>query len=35
MMIAPSLALLDYRLDIRDRVRARPAFAVVERLLPE
>jgi len=33
MMIAPSLALLDYRLDIRDRVRARPAFAVVERLL--
>jgi glutathione S-transferase len=35
MMIAPSLALLDYRLDIRDRVRARPAFAIVERLLPE
>ncbi len=34
MMIAPSLALLDYRLDIRDRVRARPAFAIVERLLP-
>jgi glutathione S-transferase len=35
LMIAPSLALLDYRLDIRDQVRARPAFAVVERLLPE
>jgi glutathione S-transferase len=34
MMIAPSLALLDYRLDIRDQVRARPAFAIVERLLP-
>ncbi len=34
-MIAPSLALLDYRLDIRDQVRARPAFAVVERLLPD
>jgi glutathione S-transferase len=35
MMIAPSLALLDYRLDLRDQLRARPAFAVVERLLPE
>ncbi len=35
MMIAPSLALLDYRLDIRDQLRARPAFAVVERLLPD
>lgn len=34
-MIAPSLALLDYRLDIRDQLRARPAFAVVERLLPD
>jgi glutathione S-transferase len=34
LMIAPSLALLDYRLDIRDQLRARPAFAVVERLLP-
>ena len=34
MMIAPSLALLDYRLDMRDQVRARPAFAIVERLLP-
>jgi glutathione S-transferase len=35
MMIAPSLALLDYRLDLRDQLRARAAFAVVERLLPE
>lgn len=35
MMIAPSLALLDYRLDLRDQLRARPAFAIVERLLPE
>ncbi len=34
MMIAPSLALLDYRLDIRDQLRSRPSFAVVERLLP-
>jgi glutathione S-transferase len=34
MMIAPSLALLDYRLDIRPEVRARPGFAIVERLLP-
>lgn len=35
VMIAPSLALLDYRLDLRDRLRARPSFAIVERLLPE
>ncbi len=35
MMIAPSLALLDYRLDLRDQLRGRPAFAIVERLLPE
>ncbi len=34
MMIAPSLALLDYRLDLRDELRARPCFALVERLLP-
>lgn len=34
-MIAPSLALLDYRLDIRPQLRARPAFALVDRLLPE
>ncbi len=35
MMIAPPLALLDYRLDLRDELRARPCFALVERLLPE
>jgi glutathione S-transferase len=34
MMIAPSLALLDYRLDLRPELRARPSFALVERLLP-
>ncbi len=34
MMIAPPLALLDYRLDLRDELRARPVFAIVERLLP-
>lgn len=34
MMIASSLALLDYRLDLREELRARPAFAIVERLLP-
>jgi glutathione S-transferase len=33
--IAPSLALLDYRLDFREELRARPCFALVERLLPE
>jgi hypothetical protein len=33
-MIAPSLALLDYRLDLRRELRARPSFALVERLLP-
>jgi glutathione S-transferase len=32
--IAPSLALLDYRLDLREELRARPCFALVERLLP-
>jgi hypothetical protein len=35
LVIAPSLALLDYRLDIRAIVRERPCFALVERLLPE
>jgi glutathione S-transferase len=35
IMIAPSLALLDYRLDLREELRARPVFAIVERLLPE
>ena len=32
---APCLALLDYRLDVRDILRSRPSWAVVERLLPE
>jgi hypothetical protein len=35
LVIAPSLALLDYRLDLREQLRPRPCFALVERLLPE
>ncbi len=35
LAIAPSLALLDYRLDLREELRPRPCFALVERLLPE
>lgn len=35
LMIAPSLALLDYRLDLRDRLRRRPSYALLERVLPE
>ena len=35
MLIAASLALLDYRLDLREELRAPPLFALVERLLPE
>jgi glutathione S-transferase len=35
LVIAPSLALLDYRLDLRDELRSRPSFALVERVLPE
>ncbi len=35
MMIAPSLALLDYRLDLREELRRRPSYALLERLLPE
>jgi glutathione S-transferase len=34
-MIAPSLALLSYRLDLRPEIQARPAGALVERVLPE
>jgi glutathione S-transferase len=34
-LIAPSLALVDYRLDVRDELRARPAAALMERVLPE
>jgi hypothetical protein len=33
--IATSLALIDYRLDVRDELRARPAGALMDRLLPE
>jgi glutathione S-transferase len=33
--IAPCLALLDYRLDLRERLRERPSFELVRRLLPE
>jgi glutathione S-transferase len=32
---APCLALMGYRLDIRDVVASRPSWALVERLLPE
>ena len=35
MTIAPSLALLDYRLDLRPQLRSRPSYALLERLLPE
>lgn len=34
-MIAPSLALLTYRQDLRSEIRARPAGALVDRVLPE
>jgi glutathione S-transferase len=33
--IATSLALVDYRLDVRDELRARPAGHLMERVLPE
>jgi glutathione S-transferase len=32
---APCLALIGYRLDVRDLVRSRPSWGLVERLLPE
>ena len=32
---APCLALIGYRLDVRDIVASRPSWALVERLLPE
>jgi hypothetical protein len=35
LMIAPSLALLDYRLDLSDELRGRPCGALMERVLPE
>jgi glutathione S-transferase len=33
--IAPCLALLDYRLDVRPEIERRPAMALLDRLLPE
>jgi glutathione S-transferase len=33
--IAPSLALLSYRLDVRGDIERRPAYALLERVLPE
>jgi hypothetical protein len=34
-MIAPSLALLSYRRDLRPEIERRPALALLDRLLPE
>jgi glutathione S-transferase len=34
-MIAPSLALLTYRPDLRDEIESRPVGALVDRVLPE
>jgi glutathione S-transferase len=34
-MIAPSIALIAYRLDLRAEIEARPAGALAERVLPE
>jgi hypothetical protein len=33
--IAPSLALVDYRLDVRENLRRRPAGELMDRVLPE
>jgi glutathione S-transferase len=35
LIIAPSLALIAYRLDLRLQIEARPAWAWLERVLPE
>jgi glutathione S-transferase len=35
LTIAPSLALIAYRLDVRPQIEARPAWAWLERVLPE
>jgi hypothetical protein len=35
LMIAPSLALLAYRLDLRPEIETRAAGAFLERVLPE
>jgi glutathione S-transferase len=34
LMVAPSLALLDYRIDLRPQIASRPAGALLERVLP-
>jgi glutathione S-transferase len=34
-MIAPSLALIAYRLDLREQIEGRPAWGWLERVLPE
>jgi hypothetical protein len=34
-LIAPSLALIAYRLDLREQVEGRPAWRWLERVLPE
>jgi glutathione S-transferase len=35
LIIAPSLALIAYRLDLRQQIEARPAGALLQRVLPE
>jgi len=35
LQIATSLALVDYRLDLRPELRRRPAGELMERVLPE
>ena len=35
LQIATSLALIEYRMDVRDRLRPRPAGELMERVLPE
>jgi glutathione S-transferase len=35
LQIATSLALIDYRLDVREKLRRRPAGDLMERVLPE
>jgi hypothetical protein len=35
LQIATSLALIDYRLDVRENLRGRPAAELMERVLPE
>jgi hypothetical protein len=35
LQIATSLALVDYRLDVRENLRGRPAAKLMDRVLPE